>query len=203
MIIGLTGKKRSGKTTASDYLMYRFNGHLIDFNSVRINFKDALLDELRANFPALLQAIADSYDHSDYDGMDPWTVDKLFREKPPMMRALLQNYGTEVRRGDDPLYWIRRWNQRAKEEQRHVITDDVRFLNEAQAVKDLGGIVVRIVREDLPSTDTHQSEAEMDQIEPDYTISVKTGEHEKLYDFLDFLIESNESTSIEQREIKV
>ena len=94
MIIGLTGKKQNGKSTAAEHLSDKHN-------FVRINFKDALVAEIRERFPNLLEAIIEIMDRTDYDGMNPWTVDRLFKEKPPLMRALLQNYGTEVRRIDD------------------------------------------------------------------------------------------------------
>lgn len=48
---------------------------------------------------------------------------------------------------------------------------DVRFLNEAQAIKDRGGKIIRIIRGE--SSDQHQSELEMEFIEPDFTIENK------------------------------
>lgn len=181
MIYAFTGKKQSGKSTASAFLQKKFS------NAIRLNFKSALVDELVANFPKLNQVIIDTMERLDYDGNNPWTLERLVNEKPPLFRALMQNYGTEVRRGDDPNYWVDRWKYLARDRE-IVITDDVRFLNEAQAVKELGGVIIKIVREDMPdSGDSHVSEQEMDEITPDYLISVKTGEHQKLYDFLDYI----------------
>jgi len=68
-----------------------------------------------------------------------------WEHKRPTVRRLLQEYGTEVRRHDDPDYWVKRYAEAATKLER-VVTPDVRFLNEAAAVRALGGLVVRVVR---------------------------------------------------------
>jgi hypothetical protein len=121
------------------------------------------------------------YNQYEFNGMEPWTIDLLFKKKPAVVRALLQNYGTEVRRAEDPDYWVDAWGQLASVlSNEDLVVDDVRFLNEAVAVKSVGGTLIRIVREDMASEDTHASETEQDSIEVDYTVSVKTGELDKL-----------------------
>lgn len=178
MIIAFTGKKQSGKSTACAYIK----------DAVRANFKDALIAEIKDNFPRLLDEISTIMEQHYWDGKR-WTMDRLFSEKPPLMRALLQNYGTEVRRKDHPEYWVNKWKDAVGESTAvDIVCDDVRFLNEAEAVRSVGGIVVRIVREDLPTNDTHSSETEMDLIKADYTISVKTGEYTKLYEQIDQIL---------------
>lgn len=181
MIYAFTGKKQSGKTTASTYLCAKVH------NPLRINFKDALLDEIEQKFPDLIKAMIDTMDRTDYDGWG-WDIKRLFREKPPLMRGLLMNYGTDVRRQDNQNYWIDKYKEKVALEDKIIITDDVRFLNEAETVKELGGIIIRIEREDQLTDSTHVSETEMDEIFADYTISVKTGEHDKIYSFLDYVI---------------
>lgn len=166
MLIGFTGKAGSGKSTACQMVEDMLE------DSIRINFKDALIAEIKQNFPLFLVALSDKYDES---------VDWLFENKPPEFRAFMQNYGTELRRGPNPSYWIEKWEAAVvMNNEYHIVTDDVRFLNEAQAVKDANGIIVRIERSDITNTGSHLSEVEMDQIVPDYTISVGPGEHEAL-----------------------
>ena len=150
-IIGITGKKFSGKTEASNCLK--------DFKS--INFKDSLIEEIKENFPDLLRELALIYRMAD--------IKTLFDIKPPLVRLLLQNYGTNVRRKDSENYWVAKWLDKIDISD-NIIADDVRFLNEANAIKDVGGIVIRIVRPSVKSIDTHISETEMDKIEPDYEI---------------------------------
>ena len=188
MIYGLTGKKQSGKSTACSYIKTKLTAR-------SLNFKDALVQEIKENFTDLLDEIVTTLNKTEYDGMNPWTRDRVISEKPALSRKLHQNYGTDVRRKDNPLYWVEKWKEQAAQINIGIVTDDVRFLNEAQAVKDLGGVIIKVERTDITHTDTHASETEMDEIVPDYSISVKTGEHQKLYDYLDFIIEQHEPTS--------
>lgn len=50
---------------------------------------------------------------------------------------------------------------------RAMIIDDVRFLNEAQAIKDLGGILVRVERPGFAVDQSHSSEREVCLIDVD------------------------------------
>lgn len=171
MIIGLTGKKQSGKSTAAQYIKETYG-------AVRLNFKDGLIAELIQNFPDLLK-----YYQHQYGVLD---VEDLFIAKEPPIRFLMQNYGTEVRRHDNPHYWVDQWKLRATG---NVVVDDVRFINEANAVKEKGGIIIRIERPDMESTDTHQSEMEMDSIIPDFTIVSTLGDLNKLYRDIDAIVQ--------------
>lgn len=182
MVIALTGKKQSGKSTAAEYIAKRYNAE-------RVNFKDGLIQELKERFPNTLQVIIRTLEKANYDGMKPWTIDRLFNEKPDIVRSLLQEYGTNVRREDDPLYWVSKWEGSVGI--KTVVCDDVRFLNEAEAVKKKGGIIIRIKRNGLESTDTHLSETQMDLIEPDFTLTVETGDIEGLYRAIDEVIKNS------------
>lgn len=184
MIIGLIGFKQVGKSTAAQYLQ---DTH----GFVRVNMKDALIAELKQNFPDLIEAFGKIYDGNPmhYDGMKPWTAERLFAEKPLGFRELMQNYGTQVRRGDRESYWTDQWRKAVYHKNGvNVVTDDVRFLNEAEAVRSEGGILIRLVRPDLPTGGTHVSETEQLEIIADYTIEVNKGEHNLLYLQLDRII---------------
>ena len=155
MIIGLIGFKQVGKSTAAKHLEGR--------GFIRISMKDALVAELRKNFLNLLMDLADIYGLS---------IDELFDQKPPAMRSLMQHYGTEVRRGDKDSYWTDQWEDAVqKSGTQHVVVDDVRFFNEAEAVRRQGGILTRLVRPDITSGGTHASEAEQLQIVSDLHLS--------------------------------
>lgn len=151
-IIGFTGKKQSGKTTASDYIVKNYN----DF--VKIGFKDPLVSELKNNFPMLLRYFSDNYNIE---------VDELFLEKPNGIRILMQEYGSDVRRKDDYYYWVKKFTKVAKrmlDDSVSIVVDDVRFLNEAEAIKNLGGIIIRINDGSEKEKDSHISEVEMNRI---------------------------------------
>lgn len=169
MIIAFTGPMKSGKTEACKYLETK--------GFVKVGFKDSLVEEIKEGFPDLLFLLANK---------NGCTIDELFVKKPPEMRFLLQNYGTEVRRNMDGLdYWVNKWNEKIG-----VIgdycTDDCRFLNEAVAVKKRGGLIVQIKRENT-QTSTHQSETEMKQITPDYYVD-NNGTIEDLHKNIDVLL---------------
>jgi hypothetical protein len=179
-LIALVGYKHSGKTTAARHLEARYG-------FVRHNFKDQLIRELQDNFPDLLELIK----QEEY-GLDAVPTEQMFVEKPPLIRALMMNYGTEVRRQDDPDYWVFHWKlgliDYLMNDQTNIVTDDVRFLNEAHAIKAARGTIVRIKRTDITESSNHLSETEQLAIDVDHTIEVGPGEHDKLYAELDEII---------------
>lgn len=180
LILAFTGKKRHGKSTACEYIQEKYP------NAVRVNFKDAMVREIMEKFPNMLRELCALMEKIDYDGMNPWTPERLFRDKPPVFRTFMQHYGTEVCRHYHDEYWVPKW---MKEALKHeiVVVDDVRFANEAQAVKDLKGTVIRVVRDGYADDgDGHASEKEMDGIEADYTIVA--GNPEELYTKLDMVL---------------
>jgi hypothetical protein len=179
-LIAFVGLKQSGKSTACAYLESKLP------DTVRVNFKDALVQETFEGFPDLLAIMSYHYYSHDMNTSQP--ILRLFDEKPPLMRALMQNFGTDVRRKQDPEYWVKRWKDTVSKQKATVLTDDVRFVNEAQAVKDAGGILIRLDRTDMTNTDTHSSETEQANIVCDHTITCSKGEHEKLYKALDDIL---------------
>lgn len=96
------------------------------------------------------------------------------------MRELMQNYGTEVRRNDDVDYWVKKWESGLDDFDDIVLVDDVRFLNEAETIKNKGGILIRLYRGDLVNTDRHSSEIEQEMIDCNYRIVTCLGEVSKL-----------------------
>lgn len=179
MIIGLIGYKQVGKSTAAKYLAntYEFSRH---------NFKDGLVSEMKQNLPNTLDLLAKEHKTS---------VTELFDYKPPIMRALMQEYGTEVRRHDDPKYWVKKWINGIPENN-NVVVDDVRFINEAKAVSYRGGVLVRLKRDDITDGGDHASEVEQDKIVADFTIICGKGQHDILYRKLDSIYEAVKSSEV-------
>ena len=181
MIIAFVAPKQYGKSTACNILKEYWGDSV-----VQINFKDALIAEIKQNFPDLLVSIIETENdicsYMNDVGIQTFELcfEDLFTVKPPLIRTLMQNYGTEVRRKDDPDYWVCKYLNSAAGRRQNIVTDDVRFLNEAQAVKEHGGILIRLDRTDKTSTDTHVSETEQVSIKCDYTITVGEGEFDEL-----------------------
>lgn len=176
MLIGLIGLAGAGKTTVADYLVD-------NYGYKKLSFKYALIDELKENFPELLKLWSYQYDMEDIDG--------LFKVKPEEVRLLMQHYGTEVRRRDDPDYWVNKWHQQFSiHDTGNIVVDDVRFLNEADRIKMCGGKLIRLEREDLVPG-KHVSEQEQFKIEHDIAFKVGAGEHAELYRMVDLYLEEH------------
>lgn len=168
-VLAFTGRKGHGKSTARDAA----EAQLIElgYNTVRINFKDALIQTMREKLPRTLILIGQVY-NLDVDG--------LFEHKPEIMRSLMQEVGTEIYRGLEDNWWVNQYLEKVSMIVGNtiVITDDVRFLNEAETINTFGGMIVRVNRlnyEDNSNTN-HQSETEMDKIEPHARITEETKE---------------------------
>jgi len=104
-------------------------------------------------------------------------------------RRALQYWGTEVRRAIDDLYWVRKAMQTSIAKIAHgysIYVTDSRFPNEADAVSDFNGTIIRLFvsqeeqtrRLELrdghaPSADamTHTSEIAMDSYDFDYIVN--------------------------------
>ena len=85
----------------------------------------------------------------------------------PTFRAFLQHFGSEVMRSINDGIWIDCTLSNCGKD---AIISDVRFPNEAKAIKEQGGIIIRVEREGLQSSDTHSSETAMREIVPDIII---------------------------------
>jgi hypothetical protein len=79
------------------------------------------------------------------------------------MRTLMQTLGTEWGRNTlDQDFWINCWKEKVKSCRSLVVADDVRFPNEALAIKEMGGEVWKIVRPGTENNENHASEGQLD-----------------------------------------
>lgn len=95
-------------------------------------------------------------------------------------REFMQKVGTELFRDQlrlvlpnmriERTVWIDIFKQKYQKAPQNYVISDVRFQDEANLIKELGGIIVRVVRDDLIESIAHSSENEMDTIIEDYTI---------------------------------
>lgn len=96
------------------------------------------------------------------------------KESIPEVRRLLQYLGTECIRahyGDDT--WASRGLSEAARVDGPVVITDVRFPNEARAIQDAGGYLVRIMRSDrdVSGDRAHASEALIDLLPADLEVA--------------------------------
>lgn len=103
---------------------------------------------------------------------------------------LLQYLGTEVFRAKDPEVWVRTVYHTALDKRPDVlIIPDVRFPNEAEFVKQMGGTLVKVVRmqpdgevyKDPSRPDTHPSESSLNDYKGwDYVFTIQDGHMDAL-----------------------
>ena len=131
-IIGITGFARSGKDT-----FYKYSSEILDkADCNRYAFADALKKE------------CDSFLKENV-GVSSFTEDLQDKE---FIRPFLVTYGTHLRRKRDENCWVKKVERSIKEEvvdskNNFVFITDVRFENEAQWIKSLGGYIFQITRD--------------------------------------------------------
>jgi hypothetical protein len=155
MIVGLSGYARSGKDSTAELLC-------LNYEYTRRAFADPMRQALMIINPKLdsIARVADFVD--DYG----WEIAK----KQPEVRRLLQVLGTDFGRkmlGEN--VWVNMALSDLRQDDRIVISD-VRFPNEAEAIKKLGGSVWRINRRNQGAVNHHVSEHAMDNYMFDHVI---------------------------------
>lgn len=81
------------------------------------------------------------------------------------VRRILQWWGTEYRRAEDPDYWTKAWQNKVAQfnpSKVHILVDDVRFMNELKMLRDLGARMVKIERPGFAAGGNHASETSLD-----------------------------------------
>ncbi len=147
MIIGLSGYAQSGKDSTAELLC-------LNYGYTRLAFADPMRQALMIINPKLDSITRVSDMVEDYG----WDIAK----RNPEVRRLLQVLGTDFGRkmlGDD--VWINIALSGIKSEDKIVISD-VRYPNEAQAIKNLSGSLWRINRHNHSAVNGHTSEHAMD-----------------------------------------
>lgn len=182
MIIGVLGKKRSGKDTTGDYLVSNKNF-----------IKYSFANPIKRGAMELFGFTEDQVFGDAKDEIDPtWGITP---------RLVLQIMGTEVFQYDMPRYipelqafgrgfWVKRFEQ-WYEQNRHldVVICDVRFQHEVDSILKMGGSVLVVQRPSIVSVDEHPSEKEMDSITGITSEIINDGTLNDLYHNIDKLLD--------------
>lgn len=196
MIIGLTGNKGVGKDTAGAYLVEKYGFERISF-----------ADKLKESAAAIFNIDREKWEKLKNDKTSFVTVGYYNTESEYpgggevatiTVREFLQRYGTEAHRevfGDN--FWIhaafdKLYSTKSYLKYDYVITD-VRFKNEANSIRMLGGKVIEIKR-DTKEQDNHISEAGIPTEMIDGVI-LNNGSLENLYGLLDAVMIGNKNDS--------
>lgn len=158
-LIGLSGYARAGKDTVAGLLVN-------DHDYLQFSFAEPMRHALFALNPLVgtgtrLQDVIASYGWEGYK-------QSIYGQE---IRELMQRFGTEVGRNQfDENFWVDLSIAQIPDllaMGQSVVFSDVRFPNEYAAIKELGGQVWRIIRDDAKPANLHKSEIALDAFEFD------------------------------------
>jgi len=156
--LGISGWARSGKDTVADYMVER-EGY------IKVSFAQPIKDAIMNLDPIIsfegVTAHVRQFSDLSWDDL---------KDLSPDIRPLLQRMGTEVGRdmfGQD--FWVEAAIARIPDGSK-VVFSDVRYPNEAMAIKSLGGEVWRVERNGVGPANDHASEHALNDFEFDKTI---------------------------------
>ena len=157
ILIAFAGRKQSGKTTAANLLL--------PHGFVRCSFAEPIKG-------MIARLMIDT-------GLTPDEIVRYMREEKETLipelgastRYLLQTLGTEWgRQGIHADIWVNITRSRLERlDAEYVVFDDLRFDNEAVLIRELGGLVVHVVRDPRAAfyPDLHSSESGIHHHEDD------------------------------------
>ncbi len=177
-LIALTGAAGSGKSTVAKYL----SKQRIPFTRTKFS---GTLKRMLMQIPCVTDDMI--------EGSLKEEPQELFGGKTT--REVMQTLGTEW--GRDSVYskiWLDSW-ERSICDLTYVVVEDLRYLNEAELVKDRGGEIWRVKRPDY-QCNGHISETEMEGIKPDLTIR-NSGSLSELHAMIDSILVPWSGTDIE------
>lgn len=188
IIIGLTGANGAGKDTVAGMLSRAL--HMQRRQSCVMAFADPLYEEVAQAFGVQVDQLRNRAtketpadwltlgncqvaEFHEALGSEHWAYESHYKPRSP--RQILQWWGTQYRRAQDPLYWVKRFEHRVRQHQeagiQHIVVTDVRFADEAAATRALGGQIWRVHRPNLPTSGTgHVSEVTGLEFDPEATI---------------------------------
>jgi energy-coupling factor transporter ATP-binding protein EcfA2 len=159
-IIGIVGPKGSGKSTLANLLVQSYGYHRNPFAYPLKTMISSLLD-IQGCPPQEIERMLDG-------DLKEVPTDYLAGRTP---RLAMQTLGTEWRDLIDRNLWARIWRRRTLRLGR-VVADDVRFLHEANVIRDMGGLIVTVARtRQFDLFDDHASEKGWLSIVPDAVVN--------------------------------
>lgn len=141
MLIGFAGAAGAGKDSAAK--------PLIKAGAERRAFADPIRSLLYALNPYVDDCACRLVDLVHDEG---WEKAK---RSTPEVRRMLQELGSAVRSTASPTYWI---DFTLTDLPALTVITDVRYPNEAKAIRESGGIIVQVVRPGIASISGHDSE---------------------------------------------
>lgn len=165
-IVGIVGKKYSGKDTTADIIIKKYG-------YTKIRFGDAVKDVCKCIFNFTDEQL---YGNLKEQKDEHWNVSPrhvLQFVGTDLFRNQIQNIIPEIKDN----IWIEVVKKKIIDAQKinpnaKFVICDVRFENESNFIKELNGVLIKIHRPELNyETDNHQSETQIDNIVCDYNVT--------------------------------
>lgn len=190
MIIGITGRKRSGKDTVAAYLRD-------EYGFVRYQMASPLKKAVCALFGWDADIVEDGPEKEAIDpayGISPRQVMQFMGFE--LGEQLGERYPEYERITGRELY-VKRMKQFVEDHPTHnIVIPDIRMPYEVSAIRELGGNVIRVTRGEDDNSDHHATEAHVDDlpvaavIRNDASIDAL---HEAVRVFMNYMVENMES----------
>jgi hypothetical protein len=151
-VLGISGWARSGKDTVADYLVEN-HGYM------KVSFSTPMKEAMYRLNPRI--TVNEVQNTALRIGVDIYGWEGL-KDRSPDIRGLLQRFGTEIgREMFDEDFWVDYALNSIPDGGKAVISD-VRYPNEADAIRQLGGKVYRVERDGVFAANEHASEHALD-----------------------------------------
>lgn len=180
-LIGVSGLAQSGKSTVAEYLQS-------EYGYARYRFADCLKTMLR------VMGLTDT----QIDGDEKEIPLELLCGRTP--RYAMQSLGTEWgRQMIGPDLWVNSWANTVKNFLQddpdsllydRVVVEDIRFPNELEKVREMGGLILRIERPNIVQMKIHASETALDDVKWNEFghVIVNGGTKEQLFEKIKLII---------------
>jgi hypothetical protein len=191
ILIGLAGRKGSGKDTLAEALAHWWSDGFPERHGSLSDSKVYHMADLLKKFSVELFGISNQLVHgtteqkdqaTQYGWGDMPTYDMMSDSRPPRnkkmtVRDFLQYLGTEICRKMSPSIHVDatmrkiRFDAQGSEARQYLaVVADLRFPNECNAIRAAGGKIVLLTRGDTDKSDLHISENSLDDYEFDAII---------------------------------
>lgn len=202
MLIGISGKKNSGKNEIADMLSFLlFRGgtyqQFREAKDIRNTFLKAedyinaelTLPNIHSFATNLKKCIAVCTGINFHDLEDRNVKSSEISWLGISYRKLLQEFGEGIRQAVDKNFWVNSLLSQYDSSQNWIISD-VRHIEEANAILELGGNLIRVNR-NTGSNDTHISEIGLDNFENfGYVIDNNDKSLEDLFNECNYIVEN-------------
>ena len=174
VLFAMSGKMGSGKDTIGDLISKR--KELEKYDITQTSYAAPLRREITeiirtCDYYKDLDFVADKFNVTvdELSTLKEILGDNSIFNRTSNARQATQYWGTDVRRKQDVNYWVNKTVELIIEQinnDKSVYVTDVRFINEAEAILDLGGTVVRL---ELPDIVRIERILDRDDVEPTYS----------------------------------